>query len=316
MLHRLVNGREVTWDEPLLPAIDRGVLAGTGGDKHGGMRFLVGRGHHADHPHFIIRADFPVGAALARQLIGRVACDPGLVGIGDLEELAVIRHRILSPAFEHDVHLFFENLAVQLVIGGAVRQRGFGVVVLSDNIGPARLVAARESGKEASLQNVIEDRTLLGYPHRVLGAHHIAQRAHAQVFRQPGPPGVQHARVGANLVAFRVEMVFDGTKAPVAQLIGSLGQLRPVADDLLVALAVAPDRTQGLALLARRGDDRIELDNRLDTHTFLLFRLLAMSYWLLANKGIPETGRDWQPEDPIRKLFFLVLLMAQRLSEK
>src|SRR5712692_11384713 len=118
--------------------------------------------------------------------------------------------------------------------------------MLTKNIGPTRLIPTGKSSKEAPLRNMIEDGTLLSDPHRILRAHDIAERAHAEVLGEPSPPRIEHARVRTDLVAFRVKMVLDGTETPITQLIGCLCELRPITNDLVVALSVAPERTQGL----------------------------------------------------------------------
>jgi hypothetical protein len=62
-----------------------------------------------------------------------------------------------------------------------------------------------------------------------------------------------------------MEVVLDRGDAPEAELVGGADQVRHAVDDLGVALDVAPQGTQPLALvLAGGGDDGIELQDRLD----------------------------------------------------
>ena len=73
---------------------------------------------------------------------------------------------------------------------------------LTQNIGPARLVAAGESDEVFAMGQVIEDRGFFSDTDRVLGRHHVAEGSQMQVLDLARPMGVQDAGVWTDFVAF------------------------------------------------------------------------------------------------------------------
>src|ERR1700722_16270878 len=132
--------------------------------------------------------------------------------------------------------------------------------MLPDHVGPSRLIAAREADETAALCQMVDDRGLLRYAHRILRAHHVAHLADADVFRDGGPVCVEHPRIRTAFVAFGPEVMLDSGDAPQPKVIGGANDVVPAGQSLLVTLAVASDGPQGLAFgLIGGGNHRIKL---------------------------------------------------------
>ena len=101
--------------------------------------------------------------------------------------------------------------------------------MLPDNIGPSRLVAAREAHETAPARQVVDNRGLFGDAHRVLRAHHITHLPDPHVLRDRGPVGVEDPRIGAAFVALGPEMMLDGGDAPESQVVGCANDSQPVS---------------------------------------------------------------------------------------
>ena len=165
---------------------------------------------------------------------------------------------------QHHVDALLEDLAVLLVVGALVGDGGDGAGVLAEHVGPARLVAAGEADPVAALQQVIDDRRLLGEADRVPGADHVAERADVDGRGLAGPEGVEHARVGRHLVALGMEMMLDRRAAPQAHRLGGLDDVGPLVHDALIELAVGAERPPRDAVLeAVGGQHRIEIEDDL-----------------------------------------------------
>jgi len=94
---------------------------------------------------------------------------------------------------------------------------------------------------------VIEDGGLFGDPDRVLRRHHITQRTDVQVLDLPRPPGVEHARIGPDFVAFGMQVMLDRRGAPHTHVVRGLNDVEPLVHHPVIKVAVAPDRPLPLA---------------------------------------------------------------------
>src|SRR5271155_2005826 len=136
--------------------------------------------------------------------------------------------------------------------------------MLPDDIGPARLIATRESDEASPAREMVQDRRILGNPERVLRTHHVTELPDPDVLGYRRPVGIENSRIRPHFVAFRPEMVLDTRNAPKPQFIADLDDVMPTEQGFLIAFAIASDRPQRSALLlTRRGYDRIELQNHL-----------------------------------------------------
>ena len=227
----------------------------------------VGRGHDADLARIAVRVNLADRARLARDLRRRIADDAGLARIRRLIGFTVERDRVLLPAL-HDHHeALFEDVAVLAVRIAAVRDGRDRARGLADDVRPARLVAAREADEIFAARDMVDDRGFLRDADRVLRGRDIAERADMRVLHLAGPPGVQHAGVRADLVAFRMQVMLDGREAPHAHLVGGLVDVHPLMQHPLVEIGVTPERTRPLAaLLPVGGKHRIELQDDLRLH--------------------------------------------------
>ncbi len=160
------------------------------------------------------------------------------------------------------VDALFKDVPVLPVGGAAVRYGRHRAGPLTEDIGPARLVAARHSDPETSLGQVVEDRGFLGDADRILGRHDIAERSDIGVLDQRRPARVQNARIGTDFVAFRMQVMLDGRDTPNTHCIGLADHLVPFVHDFMVELGVgAQCAARFPAFLAFRGEHRIELQN-------------------------------------------------------
>ena len=108
-------------------------------------------------------------------------------------EIALVVERFLSPRLEHDVDLFLEDLAVELVVSALIRHGRPAAEFLAQHVGPAGLVAAREADEAAPLGDMVESRGFFGDADRIVDRHDIAQAADVQPLRQTGPVAGVHA---------------------------------------------------------------------------------------------------------------------------
>ena len=243
-------------------------------------------GDDADPADPVVVVHLAAGADLLRG--GHRPVDPLVVGIGDLPP-ALGLDAVVGPGPQDHVDLLLEDLPVDPVVfepglglllrpgGHLVRgqtgrgERGLAAEVLAHDVRPAGLVAAGEADEEPPVGQVVEDGRLLGHPDRVLGAHHVAELADADVLGDGRPVGVEDAGGRPDLVALGVEVVLDGGHAPEAEAVGGPHDVVPVLQRLVVPLDVAADRAELLAFGPGPGDDWIDLENRLHHH-----RLLAL----------------------------------------
>src|SRR5512146_1982269 len=244
------------------------------------MRPRVGRRHHAYAARVALGVDLAMCAEPAgnAELAERPVVDAALVGERNLPGLAVVLDTFLGPRLDDDVDFFLEDTPVDVVVvdvlldhvlaeqacridfGRRGRSGGAGAEVLADHVGPARLVAPRETDEEASVGEMIQDRGFLGDAQRMLRAHHIAHLANANLLGYRGPVGVEHAGVGADFVALGPEVMLDSGGAPQAHLVGGPDDVVPSEQGFVIDLAIAADRAQRRAFLfAGRGEHRVKL---------------------------------------------------------
>src|SRR5579885_1098855 len=244
------------------------------------MRPCVGRRHDAYAARVALGIDLAVRAEARghADLAERPVVDAALIRIGNLPGLAFVLDAFLGPCLDDDIDFFFEDAPVDVIVidvlpghvlaeeprrvdlGGGGRGGGAAAEMLPDDVGPSRLVAAREADEETSLGKMTEDRGFLGDAQRMLRAHHVAHLADADLFRDRGPVRVQHARVGADLVALGPEVMLDGGGAPEPHFVGGFDDVVPSQERFMIALAMASDRAQGRALFfAGCGYHRIKL---------------------------------------------------------
>jgi hypothetical protein len=118
---------------------------------------------------------------------------------------------------------------------------------------------------------MVEDCGFLCHPDGILGPHDVTEGADMDILHLSRPPGVQNARVGTNLVTFRMQMVFDGACAPDPHLIRCLDDIQPIEKNLLVEIPTAPERPFPLAaVFTIGGQHRVKLQDDLRAHASIL----------------------------------------------
>src|SRR5438093_6544107 len=124
-----------------------------------------------------IVADLSPGAEHACPVDHRPVAAAGLVRVWNLPDVGAVLDRIFGPRAQHQPDLLLENLSVFTVRRRVVGQRGDATEVLPKDVGPTRLIAAREPDEAAASREVIQNRRLFRDPYRILGAHDVAQLA-------------------------------------------------------------------------------------------------------------------------------------------
>ncbi len=234
------------------------------------MRLLVGLGHDADLADDALVVDLAGRAVGPRPFVHRPARDALLVGIGHLVILAVVVEGLLGPRLLDDLERLLVDLAVVVIDRRAVHRRAGDVVLLAQHVDPAILVAAGEAGIDAALGQMVEHRQLLGGAHRIPRRQHEPERRELDALGARGEVGIEQQRRHRRLVALGMEMMLGGGHHVEAGIVGEHGELADLVEHLLVALVVAPDRTQALPVLERAGDGG--QDEKHELHGFLLFR--------------------------------------------
>src|SRR5262245_14642033 len=105
------------------------------------MRLLVGLGNDTDFAHHSLGIDLTGGTVFAGPFGHWPALNPLLVGVGNLIVLAVIGNGVLGPGLAYDLQYLFVDIAVMLVNRRAIHGRASGVILLSQHVHPAILVA-------------------------------------------------------------------------------------------------------------------------------------------------------------------------------
>src|SRR6516165_8207198 len=133
-----------------------GVLADRKRLEQRRMRILVRLRHDADLAHDTLFVDFAGGAISAGPVSDRPASDTLIVGKRHLVVFAIVFPDILGPGLLDDLERLLVDSAVMVVDRRPIHRRAGDVVLLAEDIDPTVLVAARETGIDAPLGQVIE----------------------------------------------------------------------------------------------------------------------------------------------------------------
>ena len=166
------------------------------------MRLLVGLRDDADAADDTLVVELTRGPIRACPLLGRPACDARLVGKRNRVELAFVGEAVLGPGLLDDREDLLEDRPVVQVDLRAIHRCRRHPVLLSEDVGPAVLVAAGEPGDDAALAEMVEDRELLGAADRVPSRDHEPERRELDPLGPRRQIGVEHERRDRGLEPF------------------------------------------------------------------------------------------------------------------
>jgi hypothetical protein len=216
------------------------------------MRVLIRPRHDTDLAHDAFRVDLAGRAVGTRPLGDRPAPDAFLMRERHLVVFAVVVEGFLGPGLPDDLQRLLVDAAVVIVDRGTVHWRAGDMVLLTQHIDPAVLVAAGEAGIDPPLGQLIEDGDLFGRADRVPGWQDQPERREFDPLGARREIGIEEQRRDRGLVALRMEMVLGRGKDIEAGIVGEYRQLAQFVEHPLIALGIAPDRPQSLAFLQGR----------------------------------------------------------------
>ena len=152
-----------------------------------------------------------------------------------LPVLAVMAEGRVGPRLHDDIEVLFVEFLLELLVG-----LGIGLVVreslvmLAQRVDPARLIAARESGKRPALGHLVENRDILRDAKRIVAGQDQSQLPDPQPLGLHPKEHVEQDRVGGNLFALDMEMMLGKRDPIVAVLVEVTGLLAQVGQHPLI----------------------------------------------------------------------------------
>ena len=213
------------------------------------MRFLIRFGHGANlgQNTFVIHA-------LAK-FAGHIVSRPEDILGWNLPVLARMTEGRVGPGLHNNLKMLLVEFLFELLVPFRVSiVVGQDVVVLTQGIDPARLIAAGKANKGPAFCDLVENGGVFSHADRVLAGEDQAELSQPDVLGLHAEIQVEHEGIGRNLFAFDMEVVFGKANAIVAVRIEILSLFGQIAQHALVQVCPPTSHTcLQLTLIANRG---------------------------------------------------------------